>query len=251
MASTLPRHPLEHRSRSSSALPWLVAAALTAGLGCGPAATRLPAESLASGPGTGSGGRLYQRGSELFVVGANLGTRRAGFLYVLEAQPSIPGSRTHLAIGVVRGVEGQGDTLVVRWACRLADGQVIPASGLPVEELHPNSTLYRGACWGRYLPASGPLPDSGPLDLFLDRGSDDGVAPDTRYQVLRVDSADPTREVAGQNFHRLGVCRILLDGLQEQRSRCRLERVLAPEFNQAAWMSGGFVHQIQAEGAQP
>lgn len=251
MVSSLPRYPLGRLGGSLSAFPLLMAFAMTAGIGCAPAVTRAPSESIASGLASGNGGRLYRRGSDLIVVGANLGTRRAGFLYVLEAQPSVPGSRTHRALGVVRGVSGQGDTLFVRWACRLPDDQVIPTSGLPVEELHPNSLMYRGSCWGKYLPAADPLPSSGPIDLVLDRGRDDGVTPDTRYEVLRVDSADPTREVAGQNFRSLGVCRILLDGLQDQRSRCRLERALAPEFNQAAWMNGGFLHQIQAEGAQP
>lgn len=208
-----------------------------------PAAVTAPASS---------GARLFQRDSDLAIVGgAHLGSRKGGFFYVLEADPSVPGSRTRRALGVVRGVEGLDDTLWVRWTCRLPSGRAIPPTGFPVEELHPNSLLYRGPCWGRSLPAREPMPPGPTLDLVLDRGSSDDVKVHDRYEVLSVDAPDPSREVGWQNFRRLGICRIVLENLQEYRAHCRIERALAPDFDQAAWMNGVFVHQLEPQGTQP
>lgn len=186
--------------------------------------------------------RLVEKDGALYAVGPNLGALRCAYLYVLESTPSVPGSQERRTLGVIRGVNGRGDTLEARWTCRPRQ-PTLPPEGLPVEVLNPLHKLYSGPCWGRYLPAQ-KAPSPGPsLVLTLDRGESDGVHLEDRYEVLRLAGGDPNSEQGCQNFQVAGVCHV--EHLDEYQARCRLDRELAPTFDEAAWMNGGFVRRIE------
>lgn len=198
--------------------------------------------------------RLVLVGPKLYVTNAPAGVKRDSLLYARAPNP-LPGTNDHPKIGILRGVDRQGDALLVAWFT-LLDEDVDPAlrgEGLPVDLIGQDIQARIGRHWGEYAgrPAS-TFPKQGEdIVLELTMGRDDDVRPGDQYEILGEPKADPLNRTV-DSFEGLGTCTVLPFGADATRSRCQLDRgVDAPVFNEQHWVRGGYVRAVTPRTASP
>ena len=199
--------------------------------------------------------RLIRVGNKLYVKNAPSGAIRDHLLYARAPNP-LPGSKDHPKIGILRGVDRQGDALLVAWFTLLDDDvdAALTGEGLPVDLIGQDTLARIGRHWGEYVgqPSATFPKQEGDIVLELTMGRDDDVRPGDQYEVLGEPKGDPVNRTV-DSFEGLGTCTILPFGADATRSRCQLDRGdEAPKFNEQHWTRGGYVRAITPRpGSQP
>jgi hypothetical protein len=123
----------------------------------------------------------------LYVKNAPSGAIRDHLLYARAPNP-LPGSKDHPKIGILRGVDRQGDALLVAWFTLLDDDvdAALTGEGLPVDLIGQDTLARIGRHWGEYVgqPSATFPKQEGDIVLELTMGRDDDVRPGDQYEVL-------------------------------------------------------------------
>lgn len=191
--------------------------------------------------------RLIRVGTRLYVKNAPAGVKRDSLLYARAPDP-LPGTADHPKIGILRGVDRQGDALLVAWFTLLDDNvdAALTGKGLPVDPLGQDVRARIGRHWGEYVgqPTATFPGHGGDIVLELNVGRDDDVRPGDQYEVLGEPKADALNRTV-DSFEPLGTCSVPPFGADATRSRCQLDREAdAPVFREQHWVRGGYVLAI-------
>jgi hypothetical protein len=199
--------------------------------------------------------RLIRVGTKLYVKSAPAGVKRDSLLYARAPNP-LPGTDVHPKIGILRGVDRQGDALLVAWFTLLDENvdAALDGEGLPVDLIGQDIRARIGRHWGEYVgqPAATFPKQGGDIVLELNIGRDEDVRPGDQYEVLGEPKADALNRTV-DSFEGLGTCTVLPFGADATRSRCQLDRgAEAPVFREQHWVRGGYVRAItRRSGSQP
>ncbi|MEP7124304.1 MAG: hypothetical protein ABJE95_25475 [Byssovorax sp.] len=191
--------------------------------------------------------RVIRVGKKLYVRHAPAGIDRHRLLYGLSADP-LPGTNDHVKIGILRGVDRNGDSLEVAWYTLVDDDveSALDRGGLPIRLVQQDLEPRIGRHWGKYVPqpeAAFHEPD-GDVVLELNLGNDDGAQPGDQYDVLGEARTDDVNRTV-DSFAKLGTCTVRPFGAEATRSRCQIDRgIAALRFEKQHWMSGGYVKAI-------
>jgi hypothetical protein len=154
----------------------------------------------------------------------------------------------HPKIGILRGVDREGDSLQVAWFT-LVDEDIdaaLKANGLPVDMLGQDLRARIGRHWGTYVPLpSGTFPKpGGDVVLELDMSRDEGIQSGDQYRVFGEPNADALNRTV-DSFEDLGTCTVLPFEASATRSRCQLgQGIEAQRFTEQHWVRGGYALAI-------
>ncbi|WP_437338496.1 hypothetical protein [Sorangium sp. So ce394] len=226
---------------------------------CGGAQAPLPPNYAPAPPNDASAPpdnapRLVRVGTKLYVTNAPAGVKRDSLLYA-RAPNALPGTKDHPKIGILRGVDRQGDALLVAWFTLLDENvdAALTGGGLPVDPIGQDIRARIGRHWGEYVgqPAAAFPKEGGDIVLELDMGRDDDVRSGDQYEVLGEPKADALN-LTVDSFEGLGTCSVLPFGTDATRSRCQLDRGAdAPVFREQHWVRGGYVRAITRRPVSP
>jgi hypothetical protein len=211
---------------------------------CGAAPVSPP---VATAPPRDDSPRVIRFEKKLYVRNAPAGLDRDRLLYALGAEP-LPGSADRAKIGILRGVDRNGDSLEVAWFTLIDDDvdTALDRGGLPILLIKQDLEPRIGRHWGKYVPqpeATFPKPD-GDVVLELNLGKDDGVEAGDQYDVLGEPRTNAVNRTV-DSFAPLGTCTVLPFGAEATRARCQLDRGLAaPLFDKQHWVRGGYAKAI-------
>ena len=195
---------------------------------------------------TVDGPRLIARSTGLFVLDLPGIYHRGQHLYVMDKDPLAPGHGRE-RVGMVKVLEPS--PLKVAWYCRPEtkfEEYLENGGSLPVEGVRADTAIRISKCWGRFRQQTDETwrETDEVVDLSLNLGAGDRVAPGDIFEVLANPVVDPNT-LTVVSTERAGQCAVLEHDISIDRAVCRLLKQEWPGFTREMWIRGGFVHHQQ------